>query len=214
MENLKEIQKELEKEFNTEIKDGVLLVSEKINVGDWCKTTLINSIEIIGKFDGMIKHNYKLKEVYNFQYGVFIDNHDYNIVGKTPIKLTQDQLFDYFKQIAVAKGFVKGNEFKGSGGNWFYATNDFTMYYFDKFAFKNNDEPIYTNGIWAEVRKIQNEPSEIELLKEEVENLKLQLEYFRGSAFTTELLNIAKNKELPKKERLKEIIKKLESWQN
>ena len=158
MENLNEIKEKYEMNFNTEIKDNVLLISEKINIGDWYSYNITDVHNSIGKYNGMQEQDYLLLDCYHFIGDKLIAETKFDLTTRRMIKLTTDELFAYFKKIAIAKNFVEGFEFKTVEGNW-QECND----YFDRIKYNDgcidlfcNNYLIYRRGVWAAVRKIEN----------------------------------------------------------
>ena len=162
MENLNDIKNKYKENFNTEIKDNVLLISEKLQKDSWYMIKDKYSFSI-GRLKVISSVLYEFVDIYEFNYdnilkntwdSRFIDFDKKNIISE----LTTEELFEYFKKIAIAKNFVEGFEFKTVEGNW-QECND----YFDRIKYNNgcidlfcNNYLIYRRGVWAAVRKIEN----------------------------------------------------------
>jgi len=158
MENLNDIEKKYKENFNTEIKDNVLLISEKINIGNWYNYNITDAHNSIGKYNGMQEQDCLLLDCYHFIGDKLIAETKFDLTTRRMTKLTTDELFEYFKKIAIAKNFVEGFEFKTVEGNW-QECND----YFDRIKYNDgcidlfcNNYLIYRRGVWAAVRKIEN----------------------------------------------------------
>jgi len=162
MENLNDIEKKYKENFNTEIKDNVLLISEKLQKDSWYMIKDKYSFSI-GRLKVISSVLYEFVDIYEFNYdnilkntwdSRFIDFDKKNIISE----LTTEELFKYFKKITIAKNFVEGFEFKTVEGNW-QECND----YFDRIKYNDgcidffcNNHLIYRRGVWAEVRKTEN----------------------------------------------------------
>jgi len=227
MENLKEIDKYKES-FNTEIKDNILLISEELTDGCWYK--IVDKKKDKEVIIGILKDEYKsFKELYIFEGDIYKRYEPIAWFGDSFCnftKLTPEELFDYFKKIAIAKNYVQGYEFRNKNSkHWIKCSGNYKLiadFDSDTFLGIADSYVIYQNGEWCEVRKIEKSEllefdySEVEILKNENEKLQNEnqriIEKLQNENFVKEIVVIAKNKLINKKDRLKNIIKYVKTW--